>query len=206
LVLGGATIVNTYFSKTEREMFLKLDLLLGTAQTIIDAYEATPSPDKKFMKDLRTGRTYLAKALTRRYIGLEPKEMQRARKMVKNYRVLLLPSDIAKANNKKLQEEMETIVMSADDFKDWYCDAIPYTCGKCPYHGSEIKQGKCRMRKFMEKYDIVPVNTHAEGNICEYDYLAAGIDLDEMERKINSGELTVEEVQTDIVDAVERVV
>lgn len=198
--------MNTYFSKTERAMFLKLDLLLGTAQTIIDAYEATPSPDKKFMKDLKTGRTFLEKALTRRYVCLNKDDEQRFRKTVRNYKVTLLPSDIAKANNKRLQEEMETIVMSADDFKDWYCDAIPYTCGKCPYHGSEIKQSKCRMRKFMEKYDIFPVNTHAEGNICEYDYLAAGIDLDEMERKVNSGELTLEEVQTDIADAVERAV
>lgn len=197
--------MNTYFSKTEREMFLRMDILLGQVADIIKAYEATPNPGKEFMKNLRTGRTYLEKALTRRYIGLEPKEMQRFRKMVKNYRVMLLPSDVARANDRKMQEEMETIVVSLDDFCDWYCVAIPYTCGKCYCHGDTKLQAKCQMRKFMEKYDICPVNTHATGDECPYDYLSAGIDLDELERKVNSGELDKEKVQKDLADIVDSV-
>lgn len=198
--------MNTYLSKTEREMFLQLNLLLGKAQDVIMAYEGTPNPDKEFMKNLKTGRTFLEKALVKRYMCLEKEDLKRFRNTVKNYKITLLPSDIEKANRKKIQAEMETIVMSADDFKDWYCDAIPYICGKCPHHESPARQHKCRMRKFMEKYDIFPVNTHAEGDVCQYDYLGAGIDLDELERQVKDGETDLKTIQRDIADTIERAV
>lgn len=197
--------MNTYFSKTERELFLQLDLLLGTATRIIQAYEDTPSPDKEFMKNLKTGRTYLEKALTRRYVCLADGEEEKFRNMVKRYRVTLLSSDYARAHDKKIREEMDVIQVTMDDFMDWYCVAIPFTCGKCYCHGDTAQQKKCSMRKFMEKYDIFPVNTHATGDECEYDYLAAGIDLDEMERKVKDGEVALDKAQKELANEIEKV-
>lgn len=196
--------MNTYFSKTERDMFLKLDMLLGMATEVLRTYEKTPNADKDFMKFLKTGRTYLEKALVRRYLCLDPKEAQRFRRSVSNYKYIIVPSDIARANDIKLQKEQDTLAVGLDDFQDWYDGAIPYICGVCPFYGDEESQKVCKMRKFMEKYDIYPVNTHATGNICQYDYKAAGISIHEWEKDVRDGKMDMATAQEKLAELVEQ--
>lgn len=195
--------MNTYFSKTEREMFLKLDLLLGLATEIVKTYEGS-NPDKQFMKDLKTGRTFLSKALVRRYLCLDEREAQRCKRSVNNYKYVLVPSDIARANDMKLQSEQDTITIGLDDLMDWYEGAIPLTCGVCPFNGDEEAQHDCKMRKFLEKYDIYPINTKATGDYCQYDYIAGGVDIYKWEKDVRDGKIDKATAQKKIAELIEQ--
>ena len=65
------------------------------------------------------------------------------------------------------------------DFEKLYSAIIPYTCCDCPRKNDFHK---CQLRAQFMKLGILPVDSSAK-DACQYDYLAAGINLMEWARK-----------------------
>jgi hypothetical protein len=181
--------MNTYLGRSEKELFTRLDALLGTAMEIKEKYEKTKGPDKEFMKALRMGITWLDKALIRRMLMLEPDAREDLKRNASHMKLLLVPNDKAKFEFDQMRKMNSVLHVKVDDFEDWYEGVIPNTCGRC-----KIKDyAKCKQRKFLREYGIYPVNLKAKGT-CEYNYLDAGIDLDKMVQEAYDKKLSKEEL------------
>jgi hypothetical protein len=172
--------MNTYLSRSEKELFTRLDVLLGEAGEIIKKYEKSTNTDKDFMKFMRSGYTWLNKALVLRLDMLEPDARADLKKNASHMQIILTPNDKAKKEFDRIKEMNDTLHISMDDFEDWYSGVIPFTCGKC----TEKNFQECVTRKFLMKFGIFPVNTHAKGT-CQYNYLDAGIDLEKIAKEIS---------------------
>ncbi len=181
--------MNTYLGRREKELFTRLDALLGTAIEVRDMYEKTKGLDKNFMKALRMGITWLDKALIQRMLILEPDAREDLKRNAAHMKLLLVPNDKAKAEFEQMKKMNGVLHVQMDDFEDWYEGVIPNTCGRCKIKNYE----KCKQRKFLREYGIYPVNLKAK-DTCEYNYLDAGIDLDKMVQDACDKQLSKEEL------------
>jgi len=175
--------MNSYLSSNEKILFTRITLLTGLLEETIKTYEGMKNVDKGFMRCLRSGNTWTMKALEKRREFLTQDAAIDLIKNVSHTELIFTPTDKAKKEFDRVKEMTGTLHMSLEDFEDWYCSVIPFTCGKCTRKDYE----KCKQRKFMMKFSCVPVNLKATCT-CQYNYLDAGIDLEEIARQRREAE------------------
>jgi hypothetical protein len=184
--------MNTYLSKKEKELFTRLDALLAVSEDVIKLYEKVPSTDKEFMRFLRSGKTWLDKALAARFGALDPDSKRDLQKNAAHMQVLLVPNDRVKEKFRELEKLQSVLHMPYDDFEDWYGAVIQLSCGVCKSKGQEFRN--CKIRRILMKYGIHPVNTRATEDICQYSYPDAGIHLRDLTKKAEKDGLTPKEI------------
>lgn len=158
--------MNHYFSKQERDNFIRLMILEGLLENIIDEYADTKNQDKQFMADIRRARTYTKKALDRRQLFLEPTAKKNFVEAVDRLDVLFVPKREAIKHYQEIAKMQQNIHFFADDFKDWFEFTIEHTCKTCSRQDYE----NCKGRKVLMTYDMYPWNTGAVGT-CQYSYV-----------------------------------
>lgn len=171
--------MNTYFSRTEKILMTRMMLLAGLLRETIREYEKSKAADTAFMRGLRTANTWLGKSIERRYDLLDNDAAKDFVRHVKHMDILFVPNDKAKEERKQLQEMQDSLYMSADTFSKLYAAVIPYTCCRCP-RKKDFRQ--CKLREIFMETGVFPIDSKAT-NACQYDYLAAGIDLMEWARQ-----------------------
>ena len=164
--------MNTYFSRQEKILMTRIMVLSGLMMETIKEYEKG-KPDKAFMRDLRTANTWMGKAMDRRFEFLEKDEYLNFIRHIDHMDILFVPNDKAKKERENLARIQDSVYISADDFEQLFSAILPYACGDCP-RGEDFH--KCKLRELFMKLGILPVDTEAR-DACQYDYLAAGIDL-----------------------------
>lgn len=160
--------MNQYFSKQERENFIRLMILEGLLENIIDDYAKT-NADKKFMGDARRVRTYVKKLLDYRQSFLDPVGRQNFLEAVDRLDVLFVPKREAVKHYQEIAKMQENIHFSREDFKDWFEFTIEHTCRTCTREDYE----NCKGRKILMTYDMYPFDPGAVGT-CQYSYVQPG--------------------------------
>ena len=158
--------MNPYFSKQERENFIRLMILEGLLENIINEYASTRQQDKQFMADIRRARTYAKKALDRRQSFLEPVAKRNFVEAVDRLDVLFVPKREAIKHYQEIAKIQQTIHFSANDFKDWFEFTIEHTCRTCTREDYE----NCKGRKVLMEYDMYAWTPGAVGS-CQSSYV-----------------------------------
>lgn len=180
--------MNTYLSRTEKILMTRLMIMSGLMMETLKEYEKG-SPDKAFMKSLRTANTWMGKAMDRRFEFLEKDAYKDFLRHINHMDILFVPNDKAKKERQTLKEMQDSVYISGDDFEKLYSAIIPYTCCDCP---RKKDFNKCQLRALFMKLGILPVDSSAKDS-CQYDYLAAGINLMEWAQKNLKEGIEIEE-------------
>lgn len=171
--------MNSYLSREEKTTFVRLVTILGTADQIFKGYGQSKNPDKEFMKSLKTGLTWLKKAITYRQGFLDEDAAYNFAKQVSKLEpIIFVPSDKAKKEYEEINKFQNQFIMSIDDFNDWYALVIEKTCKTCD--GQEYR--KCRLRQLLSRYGVYPLNPEAK-TVCQYSYVEAPADAQKLEPK-----------------------
>lgn len=160
-----------YLSRAEMQIFIHLCATAVELQKAINSTgkkKSLDAKDKAYLKNMRTAHTYIKKAVDIRHDALDKDNQCEIGTRLKHIDYQLLPNDTAQREIKRLNKLTSMVHMDDDDFKDWYCDTIPETCGKCRKQNYKM----CRMRAILMKFGIWPVNPDAVGK-CQYSYLGA---------------------------------
>lgn len=171
--------MNTYFSKNEKILMTRLMLLSGLIGETIKEYEKGSTPDKKFMRGLRTANTWLSNAMDRRFEFLDTDAVKDFIRHIDHMDLLFVPNDKAKEARKQIKEMQDSLYLSAETFSRLYSAIIPYTCCNCPRR-KDFRQ--CMLREIFMEVGVHPID-HQANDTCQFDYLAAGIDLMEWARQ-----------------------
>lgn len=174
--------MNSYLSRNEKILFTRITLLTGLLEETIKTYELMKNVDSGFMRCLRTARTWTEKALKVRRTFMTKDAAMDLIKNVRHTELIFTPTDKAKKEFERVKEMTGTLHMTLEDFEDWYCAIIPFTCGKCTNKDYE----NCKQRKFMMKFGCVPVNLNPTCT-CQYNYLDAGINLEDLAKQDKGG-------------------
>lgn len=161
--------MNPYFSRHEKENFIRLMILEGILDVIIEDYEKTKKPDKQFMADMRRARTYTTKALNRRQSFLDQTAKLNFMESMQRLEVLFVPKNEAKKQFQEVAKLQSVVPFEAADFKDWYEFLIEHACRSC----TRKDYVECKARRILMKYDIYAYNPAATG-ICQYSYVEEG--------------------------------
>lgn len=160
--------MNSYLSRAEKEAFVRLTSLAGLQEQIIKTYSAGNNADKDFLKLLRTSKTWLMKALDYRVSFLDESAAHDLARQVAKLDLIFVPKDKARKEYELLKEVKSHIHMTIEDFEDWYCEVIEYTCKTCTREDYKA----CAMRRVMAKHGVFPANPAAT-NTCQYSYVGA---------------------------------
>jgi len=158
--------MNPYFSKQEKENFIRLMMLEGITDAVIEDYEKTKRPDKQFMADIRRARTYAKKALDRRQSFLEPIAKLNFMESMSRLDVLFVPKREAKQHFQEAAKLNSVIPFPAEDFKDWYEFMIEKACRTC----TRGDYAECKARKILMRHDIFAYDPSAT-DTCQYTYV-----------------------------------
>lgn len=161
--------MNQYLSKQEKGKIINLTLMYGCAAEVVKEYEDQKTTDKEFLRNLKTGMTWLKKAIDRRKSFLDIDAAHDFARQVDHLAFRIIPNDKAKKVIEEAKNSDQMIIMDRDDFIDWCEMVLPFTCQKC--EGKEHK--KCKLKVMLTKFSAYPVNPKAEDE-CPYSY--AGVE------------------------------
>ncbi|WP_371374480.1 DUF5651 domain-containing protein [Sporomusa aerivorans] len=160
--------MNPYFSRQEKENFIRLMILEAILDVIIEDYEKANKPDKQFMADMRRARTYTTKALNRRQSFLDQTAKLNFMESMQRLEVLFVPKNEAKKHFQEVAKLQSMVSFEAKDFKDWYEFLIEHACRTC----TRKDFGECQARRILMKHDIYAYNPAAVQQ-CQYSYVEA---------------------------------
>ena len=181
-------MMNSYLSRHEKSNFVRLSACLGLANEIVGEYEKSKNPDRDFMRYLKTGMTWLLKAVNRRKEFLDQDAaLDFAKQCSRLEPIIFVPNDKARKEFEDIRKIQNMIVMSREDFEDWYGMVIPYTCEKCD--GKKCKD-TCKLRIMLAKYGAYPVNPEAV-DTCQYSY--ADSDVSEIKQPLQQDDISPED-------------
>lgn len=158
--------MNPYFSRQEKENFIRLMILEGILDVIIEDYEKVKKPDKQFMADMRRARTFTTKALNRRQSFLDDTAKRNFIEGMQRLEVLFVPKNEAKKQFQEVVKLQSVMPFEAADFQDWYEFLIEHACRNC----TRKDFAECQARRILMKYDIYAYNPAAT-DICQYSYV-----------------------------------
>lgn len=158
--------MNAYLSREEKENFIRATALAAQLENTIDSYTKSKSIDPEFLKYLRTGRTWVAKAMTMRSDALSDDARVEFAKQVSRMELLFVPTLEAKKVHAELMALKTTLPMELQDFEDWYESVIETTCKRC----LREDYADCKTRRVLAKYGVYPIDPGAVGK-CQYSYV-----------------------------------
>ena len=171
---------NRYLAKSEKDNFAQFVALLASVENVLESLKGVPSTDKEYLKYLRTGRSWLEKAVNLRLANLDNDAAIDFGKHIQRIEpVVFCPSDRAKKEFKELEKMKSHLHIAMDDFQDMYCFMIEATCKTCV----EENYKRCPLYPILMKHDIVAVSP--EGIRCPYSYVdneEALAELDKMKQ------------------------
>lgn len=140
--------MNKYLNRTEKNYIVRMYTIMSCAEDLVAYYQG--KADRDYLKFLKTGITYMKKAMARRgeFMTEDAKEdwMDQCQR--------LEPFFVPSINSyKEYQERMkcnEYLVMHQDDVLDLWSGVIPRTCGRC--NGNHKEQ--CNLYKFLLKFNM----------------------------------------------------
>lgn len=169
-----------YLAKNEKDNFAQFVALLASVENVLESLKNIKSTDKEYLKYLRTGRSWLEKAVNLRLANLDNDAAIDFGKHIQRIEpVVFCPSDRAKKEFKELEKMKSHLHIAMDDFQDMYCFMIEATCKTCV----EENYKRCPLYPILMKHDIVAVSP--EGIRCPYSYVdneEALAELDKMKQ------------------------
>lgn len=158
--------MNPYLSRKEKENFVRLSLLEGLLDIIIEDYASTKRNDKQFMADLRRARTYSAKALNRRLSFLDLDAQRDLNMTMQRMELLFVPRNEVKRHYQEVAKLNSVVALESEDFNNWYEFLIEHACRTC--ERKDFKE--CKARQILMKYGIYAYNPAAV-DLCQYSYI-----------------------------------
>lgn len=182
-------MMNPYLSKQEKSNLVRLSVCLGLANEIIDEYAKAKEPDRDFMRYLKTGMTWMMKAVNRRTEFLDADAaLDFAKQCSRIEPIIFVPNDKARKQFEEIRKIQGMITMSKKDLEEWYGMVIPFTCEKC--------DGKCKdscmLRVLLAKYGMFPVNPNAV-DVCQYSYADADSDISKIKHPLQQDDISPED-------------
>lgn len=157
--------MNPYLSREEKANFVRVTAMLAQLEDTIEAYSKARSIAPEFLRYLKTGRTWLAKAMTMRGDALDADAKLEFAKQASRMTCIFVPTAEAKKANAELLALKTTLPMEAQDFEDWYETVIEATCKIC----ERDDYADCNIRRVLTKYGVYPIDPEACGK-CQYSY------------------------------------
>lgn len=157
--------MNAYLSRAEKEHFVRLKLLWGLLDLMIEDYEKANKPDKEFMGNLRRARTYVRKASDRRTGFLDSKARDDLNATVSRMELLFVPRREVLKYYQEIEKLNAVIRFDQADFEDWYEFLIEHACKTC----ARADFADCRARQILMKYGVYAYNPAAVAQ-CQYSY------------------------------------
>ena len=142
------------------------------AEDLVGYYQG--KGDKEFLKYLRSGITFMKKAMARRGDFLTEDAKKDWLEQCQRLEPFFVPS---LNSYKEYQDRMkcnEYLVMKQDDVLDLWTGLIPRTCGRCNGKHKEA----CNLYKFLLRYNMPVMNEKPKDGDCPYSYVADGMSPD----------------------------
>lgn len=152
-----------YLSSNERKQLITTASALKSLETTIDEL-ASRDREKHLLKDLRTARTFLDRAITAWMMVMPNQEMDAMIKQARNYQLTLTLKSEAKAERQKALQDASNIAVEASDFLA-LVDSAKQGCYGCD---GSYADG-CLLRKVMLKHEIPPHQVK-DATKCLYAY------------------------------------
>ena len=166
-----------YLAKNEKDNFAQFVALLASVENVLESLKNIKSTDKEYLKYLRTGRSWLEKAVNLRLANLDNDAAIDFGKHIQRIEpVVFCPSDRAKKEFKELEKMKSHLHIAMDDFQDMYCFMIEATCKTCV----EENYKNCPLYPILMKHDIVCVSP--DGDRCPYSYVDNAEALAELDK------------------------
>lgn len=156
-----------YLNKSEKNNLVQFASLLGMVEKSIEDIGEIPTTDKEYLRYLRTGRSWLAKAIELRLDNLDDDACRDFLKHTKRIEpILFIPSSQAKKEWALVKEMESTVCIPIDQFQDLYCEVIEKTCKVCV----EKDYKKCGMYLPLLENNITAISPDAVDR-CPYSYV-----------------------------------
>ena len=158
--------MNKYLSAAEKENLVRLLILDAHLYFSVEVYAELKSTDKKFLADLRRGKTFIHKAIDKRLDFLEDDAKKKLAQSVAKIGLTFLPKAEARKELERTQKLQSIYPIDIDDMQDWICFMVESVCKTC----QRSDYTECQGRKVLVKYDIAPWCPEADGK-CQYSYV-----------------------------------
>lgn len=168
-----------YLGRNEKTGFIQFVALQASCENVLRELGERKGIDKEYLRYLRTGRSWMEKAINLRLANLDKDAQLDFQKHIRRVDpVVFIPSSEAKREFRELEKMGNTLHMSLDDFQDWYGEYIEKACKTC----AEEEYKACLVYNILVKYDIVAVSP--DGKFCPFSY----IDSEEARKELKQGE------------------
>lgn len=174
--------MNKYLNRAEKSHIVRMYTIMMCAEDLVNYYQG--KADKSFLKNLKTGITYIKKAMARRGEFLEDDAKKDWMEQCQRLEPFFVPS---LNSMKEYQERMklnDKLVISTDDFMDFWAGTIPRTCGRCTGKNKE----KCCLYRFLLRYNMPVMDSKPKDGDCPYSYVASGIGPEYFKKDIEQWE------------------
>ena len=164
--------MNSYLNRAEKTHIVRMYTIMMCAEDLVGYYQG--KADKEFMKYLRSGITFMKKAMARRGDFLTEDAKKDWLEQCQRLEPFFVPS---LNSYKEYQERMkcnEYLVLKQDDVLDLWTGLIPRTCGRCNGKHKEA----CNLYKFLLRYNMPVMNEKPKDGDCPYSYVADGMKPD----------------------------
>jgi len=170
--------MNKYLNRAEKNYVVRMYTMCMCAEDLINYYQG--KADRDFLKYLKTGITFLKKAMARRGEFMS----EDAKKDWVEQCTRLEPFFVPSINSvREYQERMKLndyIVLNQEDLLDFWTGLIPRTCGRCTGKNKD----KCNLFKFNLKFNMPVMDENPEEDNCPYSYVATGMSPDHYKDEI----------------------
>ena len=170
--------MNKYLNRAEKQYIVRMYTICMCAEDLIRYYDG--KADKDFLKYLRSGVTWMKKAMKRRGEFMTEEAKQDWVEQCQRLEPFFVPSINSERELKERMKLNDYLVINQEDLIDFYTGLIPRTCGRCTGNNKE----KCNLFRFLLKYSFPVMNENPEGNKCPYSYVVAGMSPDHYKDEI----------------------
>jgi len=156
-----------YLNRLEKQQALSIASFEAYLDDRIEEYvEAGKS--KELLRNLRTAKTFLHKALENIMAPLDKREVVKLLAEIRKMQVVVMyKQEALRKYNEMLKADSVTPV-ETEDFLDIVEQAVNI-CVSCTKKGEEAQS--CRLAALFIKYDIEPLDKDAEEGKCPYQYI-----------------------------------
>jgi hypothetical protein len=140
-----------YVKTSEKEEIMKISCIIKTVEGVIENLEANKPEEKRLIKNLRTGTTYIRKAVQEITDAMDENQMLEVQKFVEKKHVLIADPNDARIINSKPRLNVDEVAVSQDIMKS-VCESIKLN--HCLNDKVVCNPKECPYRKLMTEINI----------------------------------------------------
>lgn len=174
--------MNKYLNRAEKSHIVRMYTIMACAEDLVKYYDG--KADKSFLRNLKTGITYMKKAMARRGEFMDEDAKKDWVEQCQRLEPFFVPSLNSYKEYQARMKCNDYLVMHQEDVLDLWTGVIPRTCGRCTGKHKE----ECNLYKFLLKYNMPVFDANPKGDDCPFSYLASGMKIEHFKEDIEKFE------------------